>query len=249
MKHLLLILGVLTFLTGCNERTVRKQGFEVHGIDVSHYQKDINWQKVASQNIHFAFVKATEGMTHQDTLFCQNWDGMKANGLRRGAYHFFRPTVDPIAQAQNFIDKAELEHGDLPPVLDVEVMDGVDSDILQKNVAIWLDIVENHFKVKPIIYTNQKFFNRHLADEFRNYPIWIARYNKFFEPMLRSGHGWQFWQYGNRGSLSGIHGNVDLNVFYGSSADLADLCLIRPEPLLKTPPAPPVEEDAIAVAP
>lgn len=249
MKHLLPILGLCALFFSCNEQTVRKQGFDIHGIDVSHHQQKIDWDLIASQNVRFAFVKATEGENHKDTLYCQNWDAIKAAGIKRGAYHFFRPNADPILQAQNFIDLAELGHGDLPPVLDVEVLDGVDSETLQLGVSTWLSTIENHFKIKPIIYTNQKFFNKHLVAHFTGYPIWIARYSSWRKPRLEKNHEWSFWQYGNRGRLAGIDGNVDFNVFKGSESELEALCLVRPRPLLHTPPPPPPSDDAVAVTP
>ena len=94
-------------------------GYEVHGIDVSHYQAEIDWESVAEQGVQFAFVKASEGMTLIDTLFCDNWAAMKAADIRRGAYHFFRPQTPVYEQAFNFQTAVQIEPGDLPPVLDV----------------------------------------------------------------------------------------------------------------------------------
>lgn len=226
----------MALLAGCNEQTVRKQGFEMHGIDVSHYQQTIDWALVASQNVDFAFVKATEGLSHQDSLFCQNWDAIKEAGLKRGAYHFFRANIDAKAQAENFIDLATLGNGDLAPVLDVETLDGADPEALRLAIGTWLALVENHFKAKPILYSNQNFFNEHLAGHFPGHPIWIARYSSWRQPRIVADGQWQFWQYGNSGSLRGISGPVDLNVFRGSPTDLDELCLVRPEPLYIAPP-------------
>lgn len=218
-------------LFACNEQTVRKEGFEVHGIDVSHYQKHIDWAAIAAQDVRFAFVKATEGETMQDTLFCKNWLEIEAAGIKRGAYHFFRPTVPAETQAWNFLSSIYLENGDLAPVLDVEVTDGVEAGELRQSVRTWLTVVENFYKIKPIIYTNQKFFNTFLAGHFQDYTIWIARYSSWRTPALEAGHNWHFWQYGNRGRLQGIDGDVDFNVFYGSLQELENFCLKRPDPL------------------
>jgi len=242
IKRHLTFLGIFTMLCACNEQTVRRQGFEVHGIDVSHYQKQINWPAVAAQDIRFTFVKATEGETMQDTFFCKNWSGAKAAGIKRGAYHFFRPALSAEAQAQNFLGSIHLENGDLAPVLDVEVLDGMEGEALRQGIRTWLRTVEDFYKIKPILYTNQKFFNQHLAGHFPGYPIWIARYSSWRKPALRSGHGWHFWQYGNRGRLQGIVGNVDLNVFSGSMTELEDFCLKRYDPLF----LPPVPESVAA---
>ena len=198
--------------------------FAVHGIDVSHYQSHIDWDKVASQDISFAFVKATEGEMMKDSLFCNNWQEMQRVGIKRGAYHFFRPSLSVEQQAQNFIKNVDIEFGDMPPVLDVEVVDGVSSAVLVEGVQKWLDIVEAHYHVKPILYTNLKFHKKYIAKTFTDYPIWIARYS-YERPMLTYGQEWLFWQYGNRGRLKGINGDVDFNVFYGSMAELEDFCL------------------------
>ena len=219
-----ILLTTLLMLSSCGGVTERKEGFEVHGIDVSRYQSDIDWTKVAEQDISFAFVKASEGETISDQFFCKNWDEMKEAGIRRGAYHFFRPKTSVLTQAQKFLDNVILEEGDLPPVLDVEVMDNVSEIALISRMRTWLEIVEFELQIRPIIYTNLKFYNKYLADHFPEYPVWIARYNDYFEPMLTNGLDWSFWQYGNKGRLEGIEGFVDFNVFKGTERDLAKMC-------------------------
>jgi lysozyme len=246
MKPYLIILGFSLFFFACKEQTERKHDFSVHGIDVSHYQKKIDWKKVADQDIQFAFIKATEGETYKDSFFCENWMEMKAANIKRGAYHFFRPTLSPELQAINFIETAELGHGDFYPVIDLEVTDEVSSEELREKVNIWLSIIEGHYKVKPIIYTYQNFFNDHLAGYYKDYPIWIARYTSWWKPRLCAGQDWQFWQYGNRGRLQGIDGNVDFNVFHGTSEELENYCIVRPEPLFIPPP---VSEELVAANP
>ena len=218
----LLIFVIL--LSACDSDTKRRDDFLVHGIDVSHYQSYIDWRTVAEQDIHFAFVKASEGVTMRDTLFCTNWDEMKYAGIRRGAYHFFRPQLDAEDQARHFFKQVKLEYGDLPPVLDVEVLDNVSKARLIVGVKTWLWLAELYYGVKPILYTNVKFYNKYLAGHFNDYPLWIARYNSR-KPNTACGRDWQFWQYGNRGQLAGIEGDVDFNVFNGELTALDALCL------------------------
>lgn len=228
MRYLLPVIILLLLASSCDYHTERMQGYEVHGIDISHYQSYVNWDTLATQNIHFGFIKATEGMTLVDSLYCHNWSEMERVGLKRGAYHFFRPTISAEIQAQNFIDMVEMLPGDLPPVLDVEVLDGVNNLELIIGMQTWLNVVETHFNVKPIIYTYHNFYNRQLAGHFTDYPIWMARYNDSRQPKLADGNKWDFWQYGNRGRIKGIKGDVDLNVFHGSFGELEDLCLSPP---------------------
>ena len=217
----LLLLGLLF---ACDEPTHRMEGYAVHGIDVSHYQKQIDWPRIAEQDIHFAFVKATEGLTYQDSLFCRNWDGMAAAQIKRGAYHFFRPSVSAYDQARNYMHWVNMEAGDLAPVLDVEVLDGVSKVTLIAQMHTWLYLVEINYGIKPVIYTNLKFYNRYLAGHFKDYPLWIARYNTR-TPTLACGREWDFWQYGSKGRLEGIEGNIDFNVFRGSPEALEQYCV------------------------
>ena len=171
MKRYILSISVVLAITyACDHHTSKSPNFEVHGIDVSHYQKDIDWNRITEQDVHFAFVKATEGITFSDPLFCHNWEEMQRVQLRRGAYHFFRPAIPARQQAQNFMDWVELSYGDLPPVLDVEVLDGVSKPTLIAGIKSWIFTVELHYGIKPILYTNLKFYNKYLAGHFEGYP-------------------------------------------------------------------------------
>lgn len=227
MKNTLIIALFLSLLLGCQSETKRMDQYEVHGIDISHHQKQIDWEEVAKSKVQFAFVKASEGENFQDSLFCTNWQSLKEVGIRRGAYHFFRPKKSGLFQAQNFITDVKLEAGDMPPVLDVEVLDGVSSTVLVNRMKSWLNIIESHYRIKPIIYTNLKFYHQHLIGSFEDYPIWIARYS-YRKPFFLDGRTWAFWQYGNKGQLEGIKGDVDFNVFYGTEADMEALCYKKP---------------------
>lgn len=223
MKNITSIAFFALLLYSCNTETIRMDGFDVHGIDVSHYQGRINWQMVGDHGIDFVFVKATEGNDYQDSIFCDNWDLMRIHGMKRGAYHFFRPTVSVDLQVANFVDNVILENGDLPPVLDVETYDGASKLQIISAMRQWLYEVEIHYNVKPIIYTNLKFFNKNLAGQFKDYPLWIARYSSR-EPRMADNQHWDFWQYGNKGIIPGINGFVDFNVFRGNHADLDSIC-------------------------
>lgn len=209
-------------MVSCQGDTERRFDYLVQGIDASRYQLNIDWEVVAQQGIHFAFVKATEGATHLDTLFEKNWTSIRSAGIRRGAYHFFRPQTDPLLQAHHFIDHVVLLEGDLPPVLDIEVLDNSHPKLIVASLKTWLETVYQHYGVRPILYTNLKYYNKHLAGHFDDYPLWIARYSDD-EPVLACGRDWQFWQYGNRGKIPGVAGYVDFNVFFGDWLDLDQL--------------------------
>ncbi len=222
--NLLFVIWCLGFASACRTPTERMEGYEIHGIDVSHYQKEIDWEMVMSQDIDFVYIKASEGQEMKDKRFTENWKALGQQEVRRGAYHFFRPTINARKQAENYTNFVKLKKGDLPPALDVEVVDGASPEKLREGVQIWLTTVEKAYGIRPIIYTNQDFYHDHLHGYFDEYPLWIARYNKRKSPALKGKRKWTFWQYGNRGRLDGIEGNVDFNVFHGDSLALVRFC-------------------------
>lgn len=202
--------------------------YKIHGIDVSKFQKEINWQAVKQMRVQkirisFAFIKATEGITRQDPSFKDNWEKAGKAGIIRGAYHFFYATRNPIKQAINFNNVVTLQPGDLPPVLDIETTNNLPASVIRSTAKIWLEEMERVYKVKPIIYTNIHFYETYLGDEFDGYPLWIAHYYQKERP--RSVRNWKFWQHSDIGRVNGIRTTVDFNVFKGDSTDLAKLCL------------------------
>ena len=160
---------------------------------------------------------------HQDDTFRQNFDSAKTYRFIRGAYHYFLPRTDALKQADFFIRTVPLTAGDLPPVLDVETTGKKDKAELQACVKTWLDRVEAHYGVKPILYTSYKFKMRYLdSPVFDAYPYWIAHY---YVDSVRYQGPWHFWQHTDVGTVPGIEKEVDLNVFNGTSAQLDSLLL------------------------
>ncbi len=202
--------------------------YSVHGIDVSRYQKAIDWEGVKNMRVEqismrFAFMKATEGISIVDPKFRRNWFNAAEAGMIRGAYHFFNTTKSAEAQARNFLQVVKLQKGDMPPVLDVEVSHGMSKESIQTGVANWLARVENAYGVRPIIYTNVSFYNTYLAGRFDDYPLWVAHYFAKGKPRIE--REWLFWQHSERGHVNGIEQFVDFNVFNGDSADLAAITI------------------------
>lgn len=200
--------------------------YTIHGIDVSRYQETINWESVKEMNVEditlsFAFIKATEGNISVDRFFKRNWKKASQTTVTRGAYHFFLATKSGKTQAENFIATVDLKSGDLPPVLDVEQTYGVADITLRKRVKEWLETVEHHYKVRPIIYTNVDFYKEHLKDEFDDYPLWVAHYLQKRKPRIY--RDWHFWQYSELGRVNGIASKVDFNVFNGDSVEFNNL--------------------------
>ena len=202
--------------------------YSMHGIDVSHYQANIDWVAVKAMQVKgikigFAFVKATEGLDDIDDNFRRNWFNARQAGMPRGAYHFFNAGKSGKAQAQNFISIVSLQKGDMPPVLDVEQSNGASVENIQQRVKDWIDLVESYYKVKPVIYTNIDFYENFLTDRFDDYPLWIAHYLAKDKPRIK--RNWIFWQYNEKGNVNGIDAYVDFNVFNGDSADFNKLLI------------------------
>lgn len=199
------------------------EGYNVRGIDISHYQTDIKWEKLRNTSINndpvrFIIIKATEGKDLFDDDFNDNFFQAKENDFIRGAYHFFVPGIDAAVQAEFYLHQVHLEPGDLPPVLDIEKTGKLSKSQLKKDVKKWLDIVEKKYGVKPILYTSYKFKKDYLNDPvFDEYPYWIAHY--YINKLEYKGK-WVFWQHTDCGKVDGIKGFVDCNIFNGTVHDL-----------------------------
>ena len=220
-------------LTG-HESTPLLAGYSVHGIDVSAYQGRIDWPEVARQQVRFAFIKASEGASLRDARFRRNWREARAAGVLCGAYHYFQPTRDGGQQAELFMRTVPLRPGDLPPVLDVEAPRFHDVAELRREMQQWLQTVQAHYGVRPILYTNYAFYRRYLAGHFDEYPLWLAHY-EVAQPALPA-ERWIIWQHSDEAYVPGIRGAVDFNVFQGSYDELLELRL--PTPIAQKSPQP-----------
>jgi GH25 family lysozyme M1 (1,4-beta-N-acetylmuramidase) len=215
------------------------------GIDVSHWQGSINWTKVKAAGMQFAFMKATESTTYTDTAFATNWAAASSVGMYRGAYHFARPKVGTApAQAQYFVSRVGSFQGagTLPPVLDLEASGGLSVTALRSWTATWLTTVEQLTGRTPIIYVSPAFWEHYLGDStaFTRFPLWIAHYG-VSSPRVPGGWGsWTFWQRTSSGSVNGISGNVDMNEFNGTTAQLATLANTTGGSTAPVPPGPTV---------
>ena len=169
-------------------------------------------------------IKATEGSTRLDNCFNDNFRNAREYGFIRGAYHFWSNKSSARDQAQFFLNKVHLQAGDLPPVLDVEHKpEEMSTEDFQREILTWLNIVEDRYHVKPILYTYHKFKEKYLSDaRFDDYPYWIAHY--YVSEMKYKGP-WKFWQHTDAGRLPGIKGYVDFNIYNGSYYDLKQLCI------------------------
>lgn len=204
---------------------------KVRGIDISHYQGEIDWEKLRNVQIQgapisFVFIKATQGTDIWDENFNQNFYNARKNDIVRGAYHYFSPFTPGKEQARFFCKLVQLDENDLPPVLDVEETGRYSTKQLQREVLEWMDYVEKHYGVTPILYTSYKFKTTHLnTPAFDKYPYWIAHY---YVDTLEYQGKWAFWQHTDAGKMDGINGYVDINIFNGDYQDLMDMT-IKPQ--------------------
>lgn len=196
-------------------------GRYTHGVDVSHHQGAIDWRALAADDVAFAYIKATEGADHVDTRFAFNWREAAAAGLHRGAYHFFTLCQSGARQAANFIETVPRETGALPAAVDLEHMDpcrrGPTMTDIVAEARVFMDRLEAHYGVRPIVYTTREFHDAHLS-AMQGERFWIRSLG--VEPRFRQ-REWIIWQHHNRGHKRGVSGPIDLNAFRGDAAALA----------------------------
>lgn len=202
--------------------------YAYQGIDVSHWQGTINWASVKAAGKTFAFCKATEGIDYTDPTLATNWAGMKNVGLIRGAYHMGRPAVDPVAQADYFVDAVRPARGDLQLVLDLEKTDGLPAAQVRTWVVAFVRRITARTGRPPIIYTGFYFWRDSAGNgSSLNCPLWLAYWGTG-DPYGFVPAAWSYfscWQYSSTGSVPGIGGNVDLDCWNGSLNGLKSLQL------------------------
>lgn len=196
-------------------------GETTSGIDVSYYQGDIAWPRVARAGVKFAFIRVSDGEEIFDIKFQANWMGARQAKILRGAYQFFRPEQSPIAQADLMIRTLRKHgRGELPPVIDIEVDGGLPLTTVAKNAKIWIAHVRSQLGVEPIVYTNPGMWRWGGATDLGSQLLWLAHYTEQCPSVPPPWTRWTFWQYTENGRIAGIDGPVDLDVFDGSIVDL-----------------------------
>jgi len=212
---------VLTALLGCavllfyprGRRSAVEGRYAAHGIDVSSYQGEIDWGKVAGDGISFAYIKASEGANRSDSRFADNWRQSKAAGIVRGAYHFFSLRGDGAAQAANFLRVASPDAGTLPPAIDLEFSGNSDlrpsRAAFQKELGRFCELIKRRYGVAPVLYTTYDFYAAYLKG-FPPDRIWISDFVSWPHDFALS--RWVLWQYYAGTGIAGIEGPVDRDV-------------------------------------
>jgi lysozyme len=200
--------------------------FPIWGVDVSHYQGEIDWAAVARvPHIGFAYVKATEGGDWLDPRFAANWRGARRAGLRVGGYHFFTFCRPALEQARHFLNVLPREPDTLPPAVDVELggncLAMASDREVEDAVSLWIETVADVIGREPIVYATHEAYDRFLRSPRLRRRVWVR--DVWREPQLSQAEPWALWQFDARARIAGIPTFVDLDVFRGGQVELQQL--------------------------
>ncbi len=191
------------------------------GVDVSSYQTDVDFEKLAEQGVKFAYIKATEGDSHKDPSFKEKWAAVEGTEVLSGAYHYFSYGVSGVKQAENYIETVGDLGGRLIPAVDMEltteeVYNPPEKEAVVRGLKAFMALIEEKYQVKPMIYSRQDYYEKYLADDFASYPRWVT--NVYLPIWIESGDGWVVWQYNDKGILEGYGGEkyIDFNAVNSS---------------------------------
>lgn len=202
------------------------------GIDVSHYQGNIEWNKLtvkslpfdahASHSVGFVIAKASEGKDVADSRYAVYKSSAIKHNIPFGAYHYFKPNTSSVLQASFFMKRAQLSSGNIVPVLDVEEHGRLSVQELQKRVLEWLGIVESYYGRTPIIYCNLSYYTKYFSGpKFKRYPFWIASYSRRPKNIDNA----VLWQCSDRGRVDGIKSKVDIDIYLKDEDSFSRLLL------------------------
>lgn len=206
------------------------------GVDVSKWQRPggvaLKWDEVAASGQKFAFIKATDGVEGDQKYFLEDSIAAAKAGLYVGSYHKAHPDRSATEQADQYVEALQQRDEQistdktLPPVLDIELDNGLNPTQLQKWTKDFLERVEEKTGETPMIYTYRWFWQNPMGNstDFTDYPLWLAAYQDSAPTSLPG--GWEsmtFWQRSSTGRIDGIPTIVDEDVFNGTEAELQQL--------------------------
>ena len=206
----------------------RDNKYSVQGIDISHHNPILNWAEIRNQNINFAYLKATEGISHDDRNYPYNYKLASENGIKVGSYHFYNFAISGREQAKHFINVTQYKSGDLLPAIDVEHSPANPYSIdtaFTKNVIKELQIMENelyeYYGFHPIIYTNLDCYKLYIKNSFPDNLLWISCLANEPSDDIKN---WVIWQFSHEGKLPGIVSDIDFNYFRYSIDRINEIC-------------------------
>lgn len=184
----------------------------IHGIDISHHQKDINWNATGLKKMAYCYIKATEGGTWVDPNYEKYMRACHEHDIMVGSYHFYRPKIEQQKQLDNFLIQCNPNAQDLIPMIDIETASGMEVKEFQDSLKKFLKLFKKVYRVKPLIYSGTNFYNKYLKKQVKRYPLMIAQYSKN-EPKLADKHKILMWQYSGSGRVKGVKGDIDKSRF------------------------------------
>lgn len=175
-------------------------------IDVSSYQQRIDWGKLHDAGVRKAYVKLGENFV-VDAFAAGNIREARKHGVEVGLYFFAHPSHSPVEEARWFLRNATalMQHGDLPPALDLELTEGHDWAYLNEWKRTWFGAVDTQIGCRAVFYSYYSFWQNMTL--YPDRPVWGADLHPGFVPPP----SWAFHQYSFTGTLPGISGHVDLD--------------------------------------
>lgn len=209
--------------------TFESNKYYVKGVDVSHHNPILNWDEVLTQNITFAYLKATEGVTHEDRNYPYNYDLARKANIKVGTYHFYTFGLSGKEQAAHFIKIARCKSGDLIPAIDVEHSKANPYSKDKSYVKIVIDelkalekALHEYYGVHPVIYTNKDCYKLYIKGNFPDNIMWISDLHNEPGEDIKN---WRIWQFSHKGELPGMIGDIDLNYYRYSYEEFKELLL------------------------
>jgi lysozyme len=194
--------------------------FPIRGIDVSHHQGEIDWARVATEGIRFAYIKATEGGDFRDSRFAENWAGASESAIAVGAYHFYTLCRSGREQAENFMEVVPEDTDALPPAIDFEFVGNCDrrpppGEVLRE-LSTFAQLIEQRYGKTPLLYATYDSLDTYHPEDAVRGGLWIR--DVFGRPNLPDAV-WRIWQFADNTRIRGIDGPVDQNVLNGSEGE------------------------------
>lgn len=229
-----IVIGAVVFfilnkkdLTNINQFDSDK--YFIKGIDLSHHNPILEWENLGQDNLNFAYLKVTEGTSHEDRNYAYNYEKASKTNIKIGTYHFYSFAVSGKEQARHFIKNAKCKSGDLLPAIDVEhsPANPYSQDKDYVNLVIKeLKILENelyeYYGVHPILYTNKDCYKLYIQNQFPNNLIWMCDLVKEPDETIKN---WRIWQFSHTGQISGIKEKIDLNYYRYSFDEFKELLI------------------------
>ena len=182
------------------------QGYAIQGVDVSHFQGDVDWNKLEDQGISFAYIKATEGSSYADPCLDKNYQGIQNTNMDYGFYHFLSLESSPEDQLENYKSAVDEYHMDLLPAIDIEWygdkrQNPPDKELVLSTLSQMVSLMEAEYGQKPVVYTTQSYYFKYFRGEELDFPLWIR--DVYIKPI----QDWTIWQYTDRAILDGYNGD------------------------------------------